>query len=267
MQQLVITITGMTDIGALADEGPPELNRPRFVCPHCAAFAYQHWYDLGIADGNWGYLETEAPEVSAVSSNEQYRQFVLHPVSLWRAAKCGGCLEFSFWYRKQMVYPSMSRSAGSAAHADMPAEVRELYEEAAAVAPISRRAGAALARATVERLLKHLDADAPKHANLEQRIARIQPRVSTETWQLLEVVRVTGNGAVHVDEQPDEIVIMALDDTEGPALLEMLLETANNLVDELITRPRITSGLWETLPEKIKSKVRPGSSPPPADPA
>lgn len=70
----------------------------------------------------------------------------------------------------------------------------------------------------------------------------------------------TGNGAVHVDEQPHEIVIMALDDTEGPALLEMMLEAANNLVDELITRPKIASELWEKLPETIKARIQPSTS-------
>lgn len=35
----------------------------------------------------------------------------------------------------------------------------------------------------------------------------------------------------------------------------MLLETANDLVDELITRPRRVRELWERLPEGVKAKA------------
>ncbi len=72
-----------------------------------------------------------------------------------------------------MVYPVQAR-LGNAAHDDMPPHVRDLYEEAAAVAVVSPRAGAAFARVTVERLIKHLDPEAPTHANLDQRIVRIK---------------------------------------------------------------------------------------------
>jgi hypothetical protein len=136
----------------------------------------------------------------------------------------------------------------------MPPSVRELYDEAAAVAPVSRRAGAALARATIERLLKHLDPEAPKRASLEKRIDLIEARVSTTLRELLDIVRITGNGAVHVDDEPEEIVSFALNDKEGAALLELLLDAANQLVDELIARPRNTRTLWDRLPEFVKSK-------------
>jgi hypothetical protein len=67
--------------------------------------------------------------------------------------------------------------------------VRELYEEAAWVAPLSRRAGAALARAMVERLLKAMDPDAPKRANLDKYVERALDKVSTPLAELLDVVR------------------------------------------------------------------------------
>ncbi|MFC6090678.1 hypothetical protein [Saccharothrix lopnurensis] len=108
----------------------------------------------------------------------------------------------------------------------MPAEVRELFEEARAVAGVSRRAGAALARATVERLIRILDPDAPEKAKLDQRIERIKDRLTPQTAQLLDVLRVTDNGALHVDDEPGELGVTALGDEEGPALLELLLETA-----------------------------------------
>ncbi|HKO20913.1 MAG TPA: hypothetical protein VJU82_18720, partial [Acidobacteriaceae bacterium] len=86
----------------------------------------------------------------------------------WNAAKCTSCEQWSVWHLDQMVFP-LAR-LGEQPHADMPEEVRALYQEAAAVAAVSRRAGAALARTTLERLIKYLDPDAPKKANLASRI-------------------------------------------------------------------------------------------------
>jgi hypothetical protein len=137
----------------------------------------------------------------------------------------------------------------------MPAEVRALHMEAAQVGVVSRRAAAALARAAVERLLKTLDPDAPAKAKLADYIERVRPRVSAPLGQLLDVVRVTGNQALHVDNQPPELVLLVLDSNVGPGVLETLLETANDLVDELITRPKRALELWEKLPEGVKAQL------------
>lgn len=157
-----------------------------------------------------------------------------------------------------MVYPVQVR-LGSAAHDDMPPQVRELYEEAAAVAVVSPRAGAAFARVTVERLIKHLDPDALRSAMLEQRIARIKRQgISTSLGRMLDVVRVVGNGAVHVKDEPNDLVVLVLDDEQGPEFVNLLLQVTNDLVDELITKSRIVEELWEKIPEVIRARI--GSS-------
>jgi Domain of unknown function (DUF4145) len=129
--------------------------------------------------------------------------------------------------------------------------VRDLYEEAAAVAVVSPRAGAAFARVTVERLIKHLDPRAPVRATLEQRIARIKEQgISTPLGQMLDMVRVTGNDAVHVNDQPNDLMMLVLDDKQSPELVRLLLQAANDLVDERITRPRFTEELWGRSPKR-----------------
>lgn len=154
-----------------------------------------------------------------------------------------------------MVYPVQAR-LGNAAHYDMPPHVRELYEEAAAVAAVSPRAGAAFARVTVERLIKHLDPEAPKGAKLEQRIVRIKEQgISTSLGQILDMVRVTGNDAVHVDDQPNDLMRLVLDNKQSPELVRLLLQAANDLVDELITKPRVTEELWKKIPQGIQDKI------------
>lgn len=230
------------EASAVPDDPRPRLNADAFVCPQCNVFAHQYWSNLAAQSFS---IETEQrPDGTARA--------------LWKAALCKRCGKPSIWRDGQMLYPL--QRLGDAPHELMPEPVRELYEEAAAVAGVSRRAGAALARATVERLLKHLDPDAPPGAKLVKRIARINERVSTPLADQLDIVRIAGNGAVHVDDEPDEIVVIALDDKEGPALLELLLDTANQLVDELIARPARTRSFWERLPPRVREKKRAAES-------
>jgi Domain of unknown function (DUF4145) len=260
----------MTDIPInVAVDRVPSLNRPSFHCPGCGAFAHQWWVDLGYvneAENEFAGLERystlqgsrpeppeQPPDQADLWAARPVSQMPIY-VARWRAAQCASCEQWSIWFDDKMVHPA--RPAGAPPHQDMPVGVRDLYREAAAVAAVSRRAGAALARATVERLVKELDPDAPRRARLDQRIGRLRDRVSTPLAQLLDVVRFVGNGALHVDEQPDELVIITMDDTTGPALVEMMLQVANDLVDELITRPKTTSGYWDKLPDGVKAALQ-----------
>jgi hypothetical protein len=138
----------------------------------------------------------------------------------------------------------------------MPSHVRELYEEAAAVAVVSPRAGAAFARVTVERLIKHLDPEAPSGATLEQGIVRIkQQGISTLLGRMLDVVRVAGNDAVHVKDQSNDLMVLVLDNKQSPDFVRLLLQVANDLVDERITKPRVIEELWQKIPEGIRVRI------------
>lgn len=227
------------------------LDRPRFVCPHCRAFAQQSWTDLVMPsyDGPWEYLETQQIE----STSFDYPT----TVSRWKGAQCGSCHKWNVWHDQSMVYPPFQ--VGPPPHRDMPEGARELYEEASRVAHVSLRAGAAMARAAIERLIKDIDPDAPARAKLDDRIVRLRGQVSTSLGQLLDVVRVTGNSALHRDDHPSEIVVLALDDKEGPATLGVLLQAANDMVDELITKPRTAESLWNMLPESVRRRTERGT--------
>ncbi|UVS77346.1 hypothetical protein [Actinokineospora sp. UTMC 2448] len=49
--------------------------------------------------------------------------------------------------------------------------------------------------------------------------------------------------------------MVAVDDTEDPQLVELLLETINDLVDELITKPKTVAGVRDRLPEALRNKL------------
>jgi hypothetical protein len=218
-----------------ADDRRPTLNKEAFDCPRCGTYAQQYWSSANIGEGT--HTKGQGFE------------------SDWREARCSHCKKPSVWRKDRMVYPRAQ--LGGKPHADMPDEVRDLYEEAAAVAAVSRRAGAALARATVERLIKHLDPGASAGANLAARIERIKQRgVSTPVGEMLDVVRATANELLHEKDEPGELVVLTLDDEEGPQLVELFLEVTNDLVDELITKPATTRGLWDKLSPGIKAKLQ-----------
>ncbi len=226
------------------DSHRPELDKDGFDCPQCGRWSHQVWDGLQ-------FMIAGSTRRVVLPGEDPYQNDCL----CWQISVCQRCEQPSLWRHDQLVYPRTRLVTQP--HPDMPRAVRVLYEEAAAVGPVSRRAGAALARATVERLIKHLDPDAPKGANLDKRIERVKARgVSTPVGEMLDVVRVTGNHALHVDDQPGELVVLALDDQDGPQLLELFLELVNDLVDELITKPATTRALWDKLPEGVKFQLR-----------
>jgi len=151
-----------------------------------------------------------------------------------------------------MIYPSSGTVP--VPHPDMPADARGLYEEAREVLGISRRAGTALARASLERLLKTLD---PQDGNpdLATRIARVAPRLPESLGQMLTIIRVAGNQSLHVPDQPGELLVLVLD-PEETEVVELMFEAINELVEQLVTRPAKALSHFERLPEAVRARYQ-----------
>lgn len=225
----------------------PKLNSDRFICPRCNSFAAQKWHELqyrgpggsfiNAADTEWSAKETENISDTGVDSS-------------WRMSECTSCRHRSVWRAEQLIYPATSPAPVPSE--DMPATVRELYDEASAVSAVSARAGAALARATLERLLKALDPEAPKGSRLDGYIARVIPNVNVATGKLLTLVRHVGNKSLHVEDAPDDAIVLLLSD-EDAVLLGVLFETINDVVDELITRPKQAALLYDAVPATVRA--------------
>lgn len=125
------------------DSHRPQLNKDGFDCPQCGRWAHQIWNGLT-------YELNRFEQKVVLPGEDRYASGSLR----WRISVCSRCEQPAMWRHDQLVYP-LSRLAARP-HPDMPDDVRSLYDEAAAVAAVSRRAAAALARTTVERLIKHL---------------------------------------------------------------------------------------------------------------
>lgn len=231
----------MTDESSPNPLNAPRLRAPSFVCPHCGAFTQQEWSEIAeVEEDGWSALYDLPPSMRNAGAFWESRP-------QWWASTCFVCSKKAIWRGDSIVFPSAS--ALPRPHRDLAGAALTLYDEAAAVAPHSRRASAALARAALEALLKQLDAS-PRIA-LDDRIAKVQSQVSQPLGQLLTIVRHVGNKALHGADDTDELVALVLDG-EDAEVLEVLFEAINGLVDELITRPQNVSSMYAKVPASIR---------------
>lgn len=229
-----------------------------FECPNCDAFSAQIWSSLGYMEEEQGQewfsvLEQRAPQNANVFDEIPLAdgpRWILSDV--WVVSTCVACSRRSIWRDEEIIYPSAP--GAPAAHPDMPGTARSLYDEARRVLPISRRAGTAMARATLERLLRDLDPEAKPKLSLDQRIGRVTDRVSSGLGGVLDVIRHAGNKSVHAEDELDEVLVLVLDD-EDVEVVELLFSAINELVDELITKPNRHADLVSRLPQSVQDQI------------
>ncbi len=235
----------------------PARHKPGFDCPHCGIYSAQRWDALGtfqhVDHNEWFEVLEEHPHqlhnVFDAPQPDLTAPVVPWTVlDIWAASRCGACQKVAVWRNETVVYPVSSRI--KPAHQDMPASARELYDEAASVMTVSRRAGAAMARATLERLLIELDPDAPSGSALDDRILRIETRVSSSLNDVLTVIRHGGNKAVHPRGESDGVLVLLLD-KDDEAIIDVIFSAINDLVDELITKPQRRSQLLAAVPAGV----------------
>lgn len=238
-----------------------------FYCPRCGVYSQQEWNGLVVesddGDGNTRFeplnteVITQAQDYDiwdqAVSLDPWDQPIVTTPQwrtdGSWAVSKCLACQHGTVWHDNQIVFPA-ARTAPQPSP-DMPQVPRELYEEAAAVMQMSRRAGAAMARATLERLLIELDpVDTPRPPSLDERIIHVTARVSSALKPALTVIRHAGNKALHVADAPDDTLVLVLDG-EDEGIVSIFFSAINDLVDELVTKPAARKRLLDTVPASV----------------
>lgn len=231
----------------------------RFYCPHCGAFSYHAREPLRVwvrpsssAARTYDAFVDEA-EAFRVHGTEFIRK-ASHPArgetapgwfrQQWTATLCASCERSAVWRDRELVFPRTATDV-PAPHAEMPEGAKELYLEAAAVLSLSRRSAAALIRASMESLLKGLD-ESSERKTLHTRLGELHQRVPAPLWKLLTALRIVGNDALHDDD--DELIRMYLVE-EDAGVVRALFGAVNEVVQELIVRPRETEALYAMIPE------------------
>lgn len=197
----------------------PSVYAESFTCPHsvCGVLAKQDWWHRA-----W--------------NNQLYGGEDSNPL---RVAICQHCKRPSVWVVDRMVYPDVSTAPR--ANPEMPEDVLALYNEAASITVKSPRGAAALLRLAIQKLCIHLK-EPGKDINTD--IGSLVKKGLPElVQQSLDIVRVTGNDAVH----PGQI------DTDDAGVVQHLFDLVNIIVENRIAEPKKISGLYQSLPaNKLK---------------
>lgn len=216
-------------MSALYEE--PELDKEAFNCPYCNAYANFHWSHISVTVPRG---QTTIPH---------------------KAAQCARCKKWTLWTFEQtgrgpsgpihvgrLVQPI--KLISPVAHSDLPEECKSEYDEARQVLPFSPRAAAALLRLCIQKLCKELGA-AGNNVN-DDIGALVKGGLDARIQKALDVVRVTGNNAVHPG---------TIDLQDDPKLVNKLFKLTNMIVEEMITKPKEIDDLYETLPHAAKKAI------------
>ena len=202
---------------------PPSHEAEAFSCPHCGVYAEQRWSDIST-DFKIGMMAGKASMTG------------------YSACRCGQCGEFSLWFKRSMFHPDLPGIP--IPNPDLPESIKEDYLEAASITNRSPRGAAALLRLCVQKLCIHLG----EKGNLNDAIGNLVERgLAKRVQQAMDIVRVTGNEAVH----PGRLDLK--DDRDTAVTLFGLL---NFIADRLITQEKAMDALFESLPEDKRKQIR-----------
>lgn len=160
----------------------------------------------------------------------------------FRVSECQHCKRFCLWDGKQLVYPPFTTAP--LPNPELPDAVRRDYEEARSIVAGSPRGAAALLRLAIQKLCQHLG-EPGKNLNADIG-SLVKKGLTVRVQQALDVVRVTGNNAVH----PGQIELS--DDVERASRLFMLV---NIIADQMITQPKHVEELFNALPEEQRAQI------------
>ena len=210
---------------------PPKIISPAFrlkafTCVHsdCQTLATMSWTNTR---GNFGYGNEEFP--------------------LW-VCRCDHCKRLSVWGSNsdasdgRLIYPDSLPAPDR--HENLPENCQRDFEEAREIFVQSPRGAAAILRLCLQKLLVHLGGKG-EHIDTDIKTLVAQG-LDPHIQQALDVIRVTGNNAVHPLE-------MNLEDDQDSVLV--LFEMINFIVEERISRPLKTQSRFANLPEKARLAI------------
>lgn len=199
----------------------PSAFSKKFTCPHCGAIALQRWQSSSWTLGSlYGHAQ----------------------LNLVRVSTCDHCEKNALWFGDSMLYPDSGIAPNP--NADLPESVKSIYLEAASVATKSPRGAAGLLRLALQVFCKELG----EHGeNINADIAALVKKGLPErVQQALDIVRVTGNNAVH----PGQI------DVDSPETVANLFELINVIAEYMISMPNKIGSLYSGLPATTHEQIK-----------
>ena len=192
-----------------------------FTCPNCGTISKQRWWNC-LWNGN------------------RHNNYDRNHEPL-RVGTCDNCGENTLWVNDKMCYPENGNAPFP--NPEMPENIKKLYLEAASINSKSSRGAAALLRLSIQVLCKELGEEGKNiNKDIGSLVKKGLPKI---VQQSLDIVRVTGNDAVH----PGQI------DTDDPKTVGQLFDLVNIIVEYMIALPKRVSGIYNGLPNDKKEGI------------
>jgi hypothetical protein len=194
-----------------------------FDCPHCHAYAEQKWWDVFGRPHNAGGLDVvQIPNLDTCI--------------------CVHCRKSSIWFAGKLVYPD--NTTVTIANQDLPQDIIEDYNEAASIVQKSPRGAAALLRLAIQKLCVTLG---EKGKKIDDDIASLVKKgLPPMVQEALDIVRVTGNEAVHPG---------VLDLKDSIETASQLFGLVNLVADIMISQPKHVAAMYASLPEDKRKAI------------
>lgn len=250
----------------------PSTSETAFNCPHCGAFATQHWYGLSATAMEDEHRTPVIPGTDLKEKVErdqtidaetrlmliewvrkmsaglvyfersQNGRYVYKDASNLFISECFNCKKIAVWVHEKLIFPPYRNSVSP--NPDLPQEIIRDFEEARSILDLSPRGAAALLRLCIQKLCASLG---EKGKNIDDDIASLVKKgLNPLVQKSLDVVRVVGNEAVH----PGTIDLR--DDRETAAQLLVLV---NLVADQMISHPKAIEAMYAKLPEGKRKAI------------
>ena len=185
-------------------------------------------------------LDYLANGIPVIEEDDQYAptQFIYNLF----VSECFNCHKVSVWIHDKLVYPLTSTAPS--ANPDLPADIRDDYNEASSILDLSPRGAAALLRLAIQKICKELGQSGENiNADISALVAE---GLSRQIQQALDVVRVIGNNAVH----PGQI-----DLRDDKTIAHSLFMMVNLIADRMISEPKRIEEAYAALPERDREAI------------
>lgn len=237
----------------MSNENSASSTKKTFYCPHCGICSNHVWHDISVNNKNRppysndvDTLETKEPSLQRIkpkySGSARAHSQTINNVFM---SLCDACNEYCIWLGRDIIYPENIPVV--LPNNDLDDHISDIFNEARAIFPKSPKGSAALLRLCIQHLCIQLGLEGK---NIDQDIKLLVSKgLPQQIQQSLDIVRVIGNEAVHPG-------VIDLSDDKEMAL--SLFELVNYIADEMITRPKKISELYNRLPanklEGIKNR-------------
>ena len=235
---------------------PASPGKESFHCPYCGVCAHQSWWETYVIRSNWfkrpvaisfagAKQHSSAPEKNydpQITSRDVRSDVDMSKLSGMFISSCFHCQKSAIWINKRMIYPNNSTT--EMPHEDLPDNVKTYYNEARDIFNISVRGAMALLRLSLQELCKHLGLSEDINKAIEELVN--DKSLSNQVKKSLDIIRVTGNHAVHPG-------LIDFNDSKHDA--QALFGLINEITDTLITKPKKIDEIHSKLPEKDLKRI------------